>query len=104
MASFKKFMNQGNPIVKVFHNKAGDITFRINGKYETYNIDGIWLQKPSFLAMLHKSPSEAYYTVKKLAGKNKEAPQFQGACPECGASPESYRNGIVPCPNCGHFI
>lgn len=26
----------------------------------------------------------------------------QGTCPECGASPETYQNGIVPCPNCGH--
>ena len=102
MGSFKTFVNKKNPVVKVFHNKAGDITFRLNGKYETYNIDGLWLQKPEFLSMLNKDPSRAYDLVKKLAVNYRKEPHFKWTCPECGADPETYRNGIVPCPNCGY--
>jgi hypothetical protein len=114
MKNFTQWLETNNNIRIVSYNKAGEITFDINGKKYTYVMDAMYFyNKGIFRSSMRYAPGRALNLAKKLGqlvsinykpvismtDKNDE---FEGACPNCGAHADSYQSGVVSCPNCGY--
>lgn len=108
MQSFTQWLEANHDIRLLSYDKTGDISFYVNGRIYKYNIDAaLFYNKGKFRAWMRYAPGRALNYVKKYGQlisplQKKEAPSFDGACPECGAHAESYQDGVVPCPNCGY--
>lgn len=107
MNKFRQWLESKNEITYLSKDNYGNITFAIRNKRYTYNVDTALYQQPDFQRALKYQPGTALNIVKTngILVKKPSKPKFNtDICPNCGANKETYQNGIVPCPNCGHSI
>lgn len=66
MKNFYNWLETKQNVVYVSRNMAGDITFIVDGKRETYNVDALLFQNKYFLNDLRKNPEKALKIVKSM--------------------------------------
>lgn len=95
----------------VSHNNFGEIVFLVDGKRCKYSMDPMHFNGGFFQSWMRNNPIKALDFAKqrgKIIDLNKPSismgnlSEFYHSCPECGIHPDSYQNGVIPCPNCGH--
>lgn len=67
MTNFRQWLETSQDVIYVSKNNYGNITFIVNGKRETYNVDALLFQNKNFLNDLKKNPEEALRQVRNNA-------------------------------------